>query len=157
MFGLSFNAPIFGKQWAWIVVDDFLCDVVTKPRFTFFFLLLCRLFQMGGTRVACIGQWWTAKQQENLLLSFCVQKVIRWFVHQVNWWMIWHQGSTQILHGLCCLSLLRNIIELTWKLLRNSPNGFNRKGAEISSPWNGYYLLAFDNPIWIVTSLKWDV
>jgi len=38
-----------------------------------------RLFQMGDTRAACTGQWWTARQQENLLLSFCVREVTRWW------------------------------------------------------------------------------
>lgn len=79
---------------------------------------------MGGTGVACIGQWWTARAPENLWLSSCVREAVRWWVHRVNSWTSSPRESTQISHGLCCLSSPRSITELTWKRSRYSPNGF---------------------------------
>lgn len=105
--------------------------ITLKLMLCFFFLdwcmicieIKCRHYQMGGTRVVCIGQWWTKTKRGDHWPSLCAQKKTRWWDPH-NIYLIKSQekkimgmvvdklGSTQISHGQICCILPKTTIEL---------------------------------------------
>lgn len=86
-------------------------------------MCVCRHYQTGGTKAACIGQWWRGTRRGGQWHSSCAQKKTKWWGHLRNLssWMAPDTSQTSL--GPISFSSLSPFTELTTPLSPTSPNG----------------------------------